>query len=109
MTADQRQQKTAARRLDMADPATLQDLWELQRAAYAVEAELIGFDWHCGHLPTRGPSSCASPRHRHNAARQSRGRGTRRPDHRLHRNGEPPGNRALPATRIHSNRHARMT
>jgi ribosomal protein S18 acetylase RimI-like enzyme len=44
MSADQRQQKTAAYRLDMANPAILQDLWELQRAAYAVEAELIGFD-----------------------------------------------------------------
>jgi len=32
------------RRLDLADPDTLRQLWELQRAAYAVEAELIGFD-----------------------------------------------------------------
>ncbi|WP_406376472.1 GNAT family N-acetyltransferase [Streptomyces sp. NBC_00647] len=31
-------------RLDLADPATLRQLWELQRAAYAVEAALIGFD-----------------------------------------------------------------
>jgi len=33
-----------ARRLDLSDPDTLSGLWELQRAAYAVEAELIGFD-----------------------------------------------------------------
>jgi ribosomal protein S18 acetylase RimI-like enzyme len=33
-----------AARLDLADPATLRQLWELQRAAYAVEAQLIGFD-----------------------------------------------------------------
>ena len=32
------------RRLDLADPGTLRRVWELQRAAYAVEAELIGFD-----------------------------------------------------------------
>lgn len=32
------------RRLDLSDPDTLRGLWELQRAAYAVEAELIGFD-----------------------------------------------------------------
>lgn len=32
------------RRLDLADPDTLRGLWELQRAAYAVEAALIGFD-----------------------------------------------------------------
>lgn len=31
-------------RLDLADPVTLPQMWELQRAAYAVEAELIGFD-----------------------------------------------------------------
>lgn len=31
-------------RLDLTDPVTLRQLWELQRAAYAVEAELIGFD-----------------------------------------------------------------
>ncbi|MFD3616576.1 GNAT family N-acetyltransferase [Streptomyces sp. NPDC058676] len=31
-------------RLDLADSVTLRQLWELQRAAYAVEAELIGFD-----------------------------------------------------------------
>ncbi|WP_405551119.1 GNAT family N-acetyltransferase [Streptomyces sp. NBC_01171] len=31
-------------RLDLADPATLRQLWELQRAAYAVDATLIGFD-----------------------------------------------------------------
>jgi ribosomal protein S18 acetylase RimI-like enzyme len=35
---------TQAQRLDLADPAALQQLWELQRAAYAVEAGLIGFD-----------------------------------------------------------------
>ena len=32
------------RRLDLADEPTLRQLWELQRAAYAVEAALIGFD-----------------------------------------------------------------
>ena len=32
------------RRLDLSDPDTLRGLWELQRAAYAVEAALIGFD-----------------------------------------------------------------
>jgi ribosomal protein S18 acetylase RimI-like enzyme len=32
------------RRLDLSDPDTLASLWNLQRAAYAVEAELIGFD-----------------------------------------------------------------
>jgi len=31
------------RRLDLSDPDTLRRVWELQRAAYAVEAELIGF------------------------------------------------------------------
>lgn len=31
-------------RLDLADPDTLQQLWELQRASYAVEAQLIAFD-----------------------------------------------------------------
>ena len=35
---------TEPRRLDLSDPDTLRRLWELQRAAYAVEAELIGFD-----------------------------------------------------------------
>jgi ribosomal protein S18 acetylase RimI-like enzyme len=43
INADPPQQRTAAHRLDLADPATLQQLWELQRAAYAVEASLIGF------------------------------------------------------------------
>ncbi|MFC4913956.1 GNAT family N-acetyltransferase [Actinomadura gamaensis] len=32
------------RSLDLADPAVLRTVWEIQRAAYAVEAELIGFD-----------------------------------------------------------------
>ncbi|MEU1622855.1 GNAT family N-acetyltransferase [Streptomyces sp. NPDC005722] len=31
-------------RLDLSDPDTLRHLWELQRASYAVEARLIGFD-----------------------------------------------------------------
>jgi GNAT superfamily N-acetyltransferase len=31
-------------RLDLRDAATVQELWELQRQAYAVEAELIGYD-----------------------------------------------------------------
>lgn len=31
-------------RLDLTDPVTLRQIWELQRAAYAMEAELIGFD-----------------------------------------------------------------
>ncbi|MFC5187250.1 GNAT family N-acetyltransferase [Actinomadura harenae] len=31
-------------RLDLDDPAVLRTVWEIQRAAYAVEAELIGFD-----------------------------------------------------------------
>jgi ribosomal protein S18 acetylase RimI-like enzyme len=31
-------------RLDLTDDDTLHGLWHLQRAAYAVEAELIGFD-----------------------------------------------------------------
>ena len=31
------------KRLDLSDPDTLGRVWELQRAAYAVEAELIGF------------------------------------------------------------------
>jgi ribosomal protein S18 acetylase RimI-like enzyme len=31
-------------RLDLADPDTLRQLWNLQRASYAVEARLIGFD-----------------------------------------------------------------
>ncbi|MGZ2356857.1 GNAT family N-acetyltransferase [Streptomyces sp. 372A] len=31
-------------RLDLADPGTLRQLWDLQRASYAVEARLIGFD-----------------------------------------------------------------
>src|SRR5258708_29589571 len=35
---------TEPRRLDLSDPDTLRRLRELQRAAYAVEAELIGFD-----------------------------------------------------------------
>ena len=34
---------TEARRLDLSDPGTLRRLWDLQRASYAVEAELIGF------------------------------------------------------------------
>ncbi len=37
-------QLTGAHRLDLADPGTLQQLRDLQRAAYAVEAGLIGFD-----------------------------------------------------------------
>ncbi len=43
-SADPGHQLTEAHRLDLADPATLRRLWELQRAAYAVEADLIGFD-----------------------------------------------------------------
>lgn len=39
-----RQHPSEPHRLDLADPATLRQLWELQRAAYTVEAELIGFD-----------------------------------------------------------------
>ncbi|MGW1135600.1 GNAT family N-acetyltransferase [Streptomyces griseoluteus] len=31
-------------RLDLSDPDTLRQLWNLQRASYAVEARLIGFD-----------------------------------------------------------------
>ncbi|MFB7246646.1 GNAT family N-acetyltransferase [Streptomyces populi] len=31
-------------RLDLSDPDTLLHLWDLQRASYAVEARLIGFD-----------------------------------------------------------------
>jgi ribosomal protein S18 acetylase RimI-like enzyme len=31
-------------RLDPADPDTLRQLWDLQRASYAVEARIIGFD-----------------------------------------------------------------
>lgn len=31
-------------RLDLSDPDTVRHLWDLQRAAYAVEARLIGFD-----------------------------------------------------------------
>ncbi|MFF9373816.1 GNAT family N-acetyltransferase [Streptomyces griseoluteus] len=31
-------------RLDLSDPDTLRQLWILQRASYAVEARLIGFD-----------------------------------------------------------------
>ncbi|MER7585036.1 hypothetical protein [Kitasatospora sp. NPDC097691] len=31
-------------RLDPADPDTLRQLWNLQRASYAAEARLIGFD-----------------------------------------------------------------
>ncbi|MFJ2591272.1 GNAT family N-acetyltransferase [Streptomyces sp. NPDC087538] len=30
--------------LDLADPDTLRQLWDLQQASYAVEARLIGFD-----------------------------------------------------------------
>ena len=30
-------------RLDLADPGTLRQLWHLQRASYAVDAQLIGF------------------------------------------------------------------
>jgi GNAT superfamily N-acetyltransferase len=36
--------RTEPRRLDLSDPDALQRLWVLQRASYAVEAELIGFD-----------------------------------------------------------------
>ena len=36
--------RTEPRRLDLSDPDTLQRLWDLQRASYAVEAQLIGFD-----------------------------------------------------------------
>ena len=32
------------RRLDLSEPDTLRCLWDLQRASYAVEARLIGFD-----------------------------------------------------------------
>jgi ribosomal protein S18 acetylase RimI-like enzyme len=32
------------RRLNLTDPAVVRELWELQRAAYAVEARLLGFD-----------------------------------------------------------------
>jgi hypothetical protein len=39
------------RRLDLSDPDTLRRVWELQRAAYAVEAELIGF----AGIPPHGP------------------------------------------------------
>ena len=35
---------TEARRLDLSDPDTLRRLRDLQRASYAVEAELMGFD-----------------------------------------------------------------
>src|SRR3954466_51630 len=35
---------TMIHRLALSDDDTLRGLWELQRAAYAVEAELIGFD-----------------------------------------------------------------
>jgi ribosomal protein S18 acetylase RimI-like enzyme len=31
-------------RLDLSDTGTLRQLWDLQRASYAVEARLIGFD-----------------------------------------------------------------
>lgn len=31
-------------RLDLADPNTLRQLWDLQQASYAVEARIIGFD-----------------------------------------------------------------
>jgi ribosomal protein S18 acetylase RimI-like enzyme len=42
--ADARREPPAIHRLDLSDDDTLRGLWELQRAAYAVEAELIGFD-----------------------------------------------------------------
>lgn len=35
---------TDLRRLDLSDEDTVQQIWELQRVAYAVEAELIGYD-----------------------------------------------------------------
>lgn len=35
---------TKPRRLDLSDEDTVQQIWELQRVAYAVEAELIGYD-----------------------------------------------------------------
>lgn len=44
ISATPRRQLGEPHRLDLADSATLRQLWELQRAAYAVEAELIGFD-----------------------------------------------------------------
>ncbi|MEU6071538.1 GNAT family N-acetyltransferase [Streptomyces sp. NPDC047082] len=43
-SAAPRRQLSEPQRLDLADPVALRHLWELQRAAYAVEAELIGFD-----------------------------------------------------------------
>jgi ribosomal protein S18 acetylase RimI-like enzyme len=44
VTASRRLHLSEPHRLDLADPPTLRQLWELQRAAYAVEAEIIGFD-----------------------------------------------------------------
>jgi len=41
---DYRQPLAEPIRLDLADPVTLRQLWDLQRASYAVEAQLIGFD-----------------------------------------------------------------
>ncbi|MEV5575485.1 GNAT family N-acetyltransferase [Spirillospora sp. NPDC052269] len=35
---------SGARRLDLGDPAVLRRVWEIRRAAYAVEADVIGFD-----------------------------------------------------------------
>jgi hypothetical protein len=35
---------TQPTRLDLSDEATVRQLWHLQRLAYAVEAELIGYD-----------------------------------------------------------------
>ncbi|MEU9601691.1 GNAT family N-acetyltransferase [Streptomyces sp. NPDC048109] len=43
-TAESDRPFTESARLDLADPNTLQQLWDLQRASYAVEARLIGFD-----------------------------------------------------------------
>lgn len=43
-SAAPRRQLSEPHRLDLADPVILRQLWELQRAAYAMEAELIGFD-----------------------------------------------------------------
>jgi ribosomal protein S18 acetylase RimI-like enzyme len=42
--ANPRQHLSEPHPLDLADLVTLRQLWELQRTAYAVEAELIGFD-----------------------------------------------------------------
>ncbi|WP_051452025.1 GNAT family N-acetyltransferase [Actinospica robiniae] len=41
---DQRPTTSDPARLDLADPETLRQLWDLQRISYAVEARLIGFD-----------------------------------------------------------------